>query len=515
MRFRFFSILFLILLIFPLLLSIPQGLAKGEEKYYIVSAEILHLREGPGLTYPIIDTLQNGELLTFIDKRGDWLEVEVNGTKGWVASWLTTEQSSQTNSLAISQVDRLNIRLEPSLSSPVLGQLNKGDQVQIIGKQDKWLQIQYQQLTGWVHSDYLSISETPKERVEEVEIENTQKETAKHQTASNLFTVSVDAVNVRTRPDLNSTKLGIAYKGEQFEVKAREQNWVKIEFKGKEGWMYSFYGSFDSNTKVNNHSENDQMITIIYNGTNLREKPSTSSKVLYTVMAGKQYKILETEGDWYKIEVSPNEEAYVASWVVSYNKSQTKQISKRKKGTLNGVTIVLDPGHGGNDQGTSGLRGTIEKDVTLKTVELLKSKLQQAGAEVYLTRESDVYVGLRKRVSIAHQFSADAFISIHYDATEDRTVSGFTTYYFNSYQQSLAKYVHSGLANHVSLRDRGVQRGNYLVLRENRQSATLVELGYLSNPSEEQIVTTDYFREQATMGIYEGILKYFDAQLGV
>lgn len=114
---------------------------------------------------------------------------------------------------------------------------------------------------------------------------------------------------------------------------------------------------------------------------------------------------------------------------------------------------------------------------------------------------------------MAHQQAADAFISIHYDASEDRTISGFTTYYYHSYQESLAQYVHEGVAKQLSLRDRGVQKGNYLVLRENKQNAVLLELGYLSNPGEEKVINTDRFREQATMGIYEGILKYFDDQL--
>lgn len=146
-------------------------------------------------------------------------------------------------------------------------------------------------------------------------------------------------------------------------------------------------------------------------------------------------------------------------------------------------------------------------------MELLTSKLRSAGADVILTRESDIYVDLRKRVSISHQNGADAFISIHYDATEDSSISGFTTYYTNSYQQELAEYVHNGLSEKVTIRDRGVQPGNYLVTRENKQPAILIELGYLSNPSEERIVTTDYYREQATLGIYQGILDYFDAQL--
>ncbi|CAM5196165.1 N-acetylmuramoyl-L-alanine amidase OS=Ureibacillus acetophenoni OX=614649 GN=SAMN05877842_102315 PE=4 SV=1 [Ureibacillus acetophenoni] len=105
-----------------------------------------------------------------------------------------------------------------------------------------------------------------------------------------------------------------------------------------------------------------------------------------------------------------------------------------------------------------------------------------------------MYVDLRKRVSIAHQYAADAFISIHYDATEDSTISGFTTYYYHDYQQELAQYVNDGLAKKVTLRDRGAQEGNYLVLRENYQNGILIELGYLSNPTEERVITTEFYR---------------------
>src|SRR5690606_14702897 len=108
----------------------------------------------------------------------------------------------------------------------------------------------------------------------------------------------------------------------------------------------------------------------------------------------------------------------------------------RKKGTLNGLTIVLDPGHGGNDGGTVGVRETKEKDLTLKTSEILSHHLRSAGAEVLLTRQSDVYVDLRSRVSTGHQVAADAFISLHYDATDDNSVSGFTSYYMLDYQQA-------------------------------------------------------------------------------
>lgn len=505
------KIAFLGMIILICLIYLPSFVFADDEEIRIVSAEKLYLREGPGLSYRILDTLEKNDKLKVLNRQEEWLYVETDGTKGWVASWLTqVAQKDDRKRVAIVQVDHLNIRLEPSIDAPVLGQLHTGEQAVIHNAKNGWVQIQYQQLTGWISSEFITISE---EKTDETGSQTYKHEETLEEKNENLFTINVDAVIVRKKPNLNSKKLGIAKKGEQYTVLARNHHWIQIDFNGKKGWLYSFYGSFDVAPKDDKKKANT--ITIIYNGTNIRKEPSTSSDVLMNAQAGERYKIMATEGDWYKIQLPGQTVGYVASWVVSANDEalQTKKKEKRKKGTLKGITIVIDPGHGGNDQGTAGLRNTLEKEITLKTAELLKTKLQQAGAEVYLTRESDVYVGLKKRVSLAHQVNADAFISIHYDASEDRTISGFTTYYFHSYQESLAQYVHEGLAEQLSLRDRGVQHGNYLVLRENKQKAALIELGYLSNPSEEKMIDTDLFREQATMGIYEGLLNYFDAQL--
>ena len=128
-----------------------------------------------------------------------------------------------------------------------------------------------------------------------------------------------------------------------------------------------------------------------------------------------------------------------------------------------------------------------------------------------MTRESDTYVSLRKRVAVSGQVDADAFVSIHYDANPDPTVAGFTTYYTHPHQKALASSVNGSLASSINLRDRGAQPADFLVLRENRQNAILIELGFLSNAAEERTVTTDMFREQATHGIYNGLLDYFDA----
>ncbi len=86
--------------------------------------------------------------------------------------------------------------------------------------------------------------------------------------------------------------------------------------------------------------------------------------------------------------------------------------------------------------GTIGVNGT-EKNVTHRTSEMLANKLRSSGANVILTRNMDTFISLHKRVSISHQYDADAFISVHYDASIDSSISGYTTYYTHVIKKSL------------------------------------------------------------------------------
>ncbi|QGG52496.1 N-acetylmuramoyl-L-alanine amidase [Lysinibacillus pakistanensis] len=513
-----------IMIIFVLILTIaiPSKIngqrAFADTSDLKVTGSILHLREGPGLSYPIITTLEEGDSLTSIAREGDWIQVKAGNDEGWVASWLTAPiNAKQTiDKTIISQVDRLNIRTEPDISSAVLGQLSTGNQANLIEESGEWAKIDWNGLVGWVSTDYVTINNIPEKKADSDKpvIEVSTKKMNKDTT----FTVLVDTLNVRKKPDLNAKKVGSVKKGQAFKVLAQEHNWVQIQYNKKiTGWVYSFYGTFSNVEKTKSTSSSStelESVTIIYNGTNLRTDATTTAEVVERVDAGKSYPIVGAKDDFYEIQLG-DKTAFVANWVVTTTSNKAVTTKKntsepRKKGTLNGLTIVVDAGHGGNDHGTTGQRGTDEKEITLKTASLLASKLRAAGANVVMTRESDEYVALRKRVSIAHQHEADAFISIHYDATDDSSINGFTSYYMNSNQKALAEAIHNGLSSKIDLRDRGAQQGNFLVLRENRQKAILLELGFLSNASEERVVTTAKFREQASLGIYQGILNYFN-----
>ena len=507
----------IIILVFTLFLPFVNIQVQAQEQEAIVTVSSLKVRSGPGLTYDTIGSVQKNDKLTVIDKENDWLKVKYKNTTGWVASWYATfETKGLDNKQIVSKVNNLNVRTAPSVSSAVIGKLSEGDKYIANRSEDEWIEIDYNGQKGWVNNTYVTI----------VEHNATKTPAPSPSLKEKMFIISVDALNVRAKPDLSSKKIGQVNKGDQFKVLASDHQWVQVELEGgKKGWLYSFYGNL-SNAVESSSNSSAESITVLYGGTNIRSDSSTNSEVVKRASAGETFKVMEQVNDWYKIDIGNGKSGYIANWVVSSSEDTSvpdttkdstvekkKETVNRKKGTLQGVTIVIDAGHGGNDRGTTGALGTDEKDITLKTAESLSSKLQAAGANVRMTRQSDEYVDLRKRVSIAHQVNADAFISLHYDAINNSSVRGYTTYYMNSHQKELAKYVHKGLGDMISLKNRGVQPGNYLVLRENKQPAILIELGYLSNPTEEQHVTTRAFREQATHGIYNGIIDYFDNQL--
>lgn len=507
-RFGIFAIIFSILLG----TTLTGVYAKGNSA--VIQADSINVRSGPGLSYPVIGSLKKGKEVAYLSTSDDWLEIDWNGQTGWIASWLTSKNlaDSEKPKKIVSKVNSLNIRTSPSIGSAIVGRMNAGEEAVKTGTDGEWTAITFRGMEGWVHHEYIT------------EIDSAQAPEPSPAPAkaggSNMFTVTVDALHVRKKADQSSKKVGMVHKGDTLAVKETDGNWVKINFsKKKEGWVYSFHGTFsgESSKKDTAQSKLDQ-VTALTNGTNIRSEATTSSEVVLRANAGEKFQVLRDEGDWYKIALPDGGEAYIAKWVVSddripvFKLDEPKKKQEREPGTLKGLTIAIDAGHGGNDRGTTGARGTDEKELTLLTAELLESKLKAAGAEVIMTRDTDTYVSLRKRVAVGHQHAVDAFVSLHYDANPDSSITGFTTYYTKKTQKGLAESINKGLGSNVTLRNRGVQPANYLVLRENMQDAILIELGFLSNPSEERILTTEVFREQASYGIYQGLLDYFDSK---
>ena len=216
-------------------------------------------------------------------------------------------------------------------------------------------------------------------------------------------------------------------------------------------------------------------------------------------------------------------------------------------------TIVIDAGHGGKDPGAVGYRGTKEKDIALDVAKRLEKKLSKnMNVKIIMTRDEDVFLRLSERTKIANESNGNLFISIHTNAAEDRRASGFETFLigpnkneaavrvaarenavlelegttgkkltnedliqatiaqsaFASKSEQFASMVQKEIKKRVQSRDRGVKQAGFYVLMGASMPNVLVELGFISNPSEEKKLRSPQYRDQLATAIYRAVEQY-------
>jgi N-acetylmuramoyl-L-alanine amidase len=208
--------------------------------------------------------------------------------------------------------------------------------------------------------------------------------------------------------------------------------------------------------------------------------------------------------------------------------------------------IVIDAGHGGRDPGAVSSRGTHEADIVLAAARELREQLENTGRfQVVLTRETDVFLTLEQRVAVAAQHRADLFLSIHADAAANRNARGAAVFTLNdraeqrSYQRAMGEadsgrhqQVNSILAS-LAVREKSNQSSafaevmvehldredmlrtnphreeNFYVLLDSQVPAVLLEMGFMTNARDEQLLLSPAFRERQMEAVADAIDSYF------
>lgn len=188
----------------------------------------------------------------------------------------------------------------------------------------------------------------------------------------------------------------------------------------------------------------------------------------------------------------------------------------------NGITIVLDAGHGGRDGGSVGVNGTIEKEINLRYTLALKEKLVSAGYRVELTRKTDdgLYLesaknkkmsDLNARMEIIKRANPNLVISIHMNSFSSPSAHGASTYYRSGDEsgQIVSDLIQQSLNTYLGAPSTKGKVGDYYILNESYYTAVLIECGFLSNPEEERLLNTDEYLKKFVDAVYNGILLYF------
>ncbi len=182
--------------------------------------------------------------------------------------------------------------------------------------------------------------------------------------------------------------------------------------------------------------------------------------------------------------------------------------------------ITIDPGHGGSDSGAVGPNGYTEKEGAFAISQKVASILNQSGAKVVMTRDSDVDVygpnasarnELQARVDVGNNANSDIFVSIHCNAFVNPAANGTQTFYYgSSYQgQRLAQNIQEKMIEANGLRDRGISTCNFYVVKHSYMPAVLIETAFITNYDEEALLSDDEWQTTMAKAIAEGINEYF------
>ena len=251
-----------------------------------------------------------------------------------------------------------------------------------------------------------------------------------------------------------------------------------------------------------------------------------------------------------------NKEAIVATKTddIEAIKLATGKATELTRGNF--IVVAIDPGHGGDDPGAHGPRGTEEKKVTFAIAKKLEALINgQPGMKAVMVRKGDYYVGLRDRMQIARAAKADLFVSIHADAFQDTQVKGASVYTLSTSGASseaarwladsenasdlvgvslndkedvlasvlldlsqtatqeasvnVAKHILKCFDNVEELHKDSVQKAGFIVLKSPDIPSILVETAFISNPSEEKNLLTARYQSKMANAIFKGVRNYF------
>lgn len=171
--------------------------------------------------------------------------------------------------------------------------------------------------------------------------------------------------------------------------------------------------------------------------------------------------------------------------------------------------IFIDAGHGGDDSGAIG-KIIIEKEYNLNIAKEVIKKLNSYNCQVFYSRNDDITVSLDDRVIMSNNNNCDIFVSIHCNHSKDNSANGFESFSYYG-ENSIQKNIHKEITSKIKIKDRGMKKGNFYVLRKSKAKAVLIECGFISNINECHTLNNNF--NVLVDAIVQGIVKELNLTL--
>ncbi|MFK4307065.1 peptidoglycan endopeptidase LytF [Bacillus sp. RC242] len=244
------------------------------ELKYTVTADVLNVRSGAGTGHNVISKVKSGQVLQVIGQENGWFKVSVNGQTGYVSGDFVTTGGNKGTTTTVQQgtgtytvnVSSLNVRTGPSASHTVLGSVNKGKTVQVVGEVQDWFKINFNGGTGYVSKDFVTKGGSAVSNETQQPTTNNNNNTTTVQTGGS-YVVNTGALKVRTGPATYNPVIGGVTNGTVLNVTGAENGWYKINHNGRTGYVSADFVKFVKGG-VNN------VVTDGNEGTNQVQKPT-------------------------------------------------------------------------------------------------------------------------------------------------------------------------------------------------------------------------------------------------
>lgn len=483
-----------------------------------------------------------------------------------LASGSTTANGTKPVSVYLQVKGSLvNIRSAPNTGSAVLGQVQEWDVLQAAAQTaDNWYQVQFKGGTGWIAGWLVDVYQTkPPARGDPgtldvrvsssdsrvvVTITSDEQTSFTWQDEAEGLVVTVPGVSVvRTPLSISVGQLGIDRVETTLQSGDPGQARVKLVYSGSPGPSCQVDNSTPGTVKVTVAPQISQ-VSAAKEGDGVAVTVQGSASLSYNYFRLQNPKRLVFDfsgfvlnGSLRNWQADPGVAGFSSLRISQFQENTVRLVAEvtgsfsLSKETSNGgktmvlhfqpaapgsKKVVLDPGHGGSDPGAIGPDGVQEKDVNLAIAEKAADYLRKQGVEVTLTRGAE-FVGLAERGQLANDLEADVFVSIHANSVGNNpSVGGTGTYTYapagsalegqRSVRLELAELLQQELVKALGLRDTGIHEANYQVLRDTTMPAALVEVAFISNPQEEQLLNSPGFQDQAAQAIAQGIIKFLE-----
>lgn len=337
-----------------------------------------------------------------------------------------------------------------------------------------------------------------------------------------LYQVKKDNTPLRSTPvDYGMNRISHLFEGTYLLINGQKGRFYRVALaKNKEAWI-------DKESVV---SSNDVVIPkfITMNSETFKNASKHviefTEKLPYTIEENndeiifKVYNSLVSGDSVYTVNImKPKKYTYETALCNGVYVFKVSAVPEPEEATLDGLTIVVDPGHGGSEKGALGCLGDKEKEINLKIANELKNLLCLMGANVVMTRECDANISLDDRIKVARENDSNIFVSIHLNSIPDikfdvHKNKGTSVYYYNQNSKELAKSVQETLIGKIGTRNDGVRTASFAVIRPTEYVGILVEVAYMTNPIDSVMYTQEDFPREAAKGIADGILNYVNTK---